>query len=375
MTRPIRVMVLASFADSLVNFRGPLLEDLVRSGCDVLAAAPPGDAALTARLASSGVVFHPVPMNRAGMNPLRDIATYRALRRLFRATRPDVLLAYTVKPVVYGCLAARAEGVKRVVPLVTGLGYAFVGTGLRSRIARLIAGTLYRRAMAAADIAVFQNPDDQAAFRDLRILPRTTPSLVVNGSGVDLDQFPVQPLPAAPSFLMIGRLLREKGVYEYAEAVRMTKERHPGTDCRIAGWIDNAPSAIPATLPEQWKSTGGPAFLGRLDDVRPALADCSVYVLPSYREGTPRTVLEAMACGRAIITTDTPGCRETVQDGVNGFLVPVGDAAALAAAMERFHLDPGLAARMGAESRRIAEEKYDVHKVNRAMMSAMGITT
>ena len=375
MTRPIRVMVLASFADSLVNFRGPLLEDLVRSGCDVLAAAPPGDAALTARLASSGVVFHPVPMNRAGMNPLRDIATYRALRRLFRATRPDVLLAYTVKPVVYGCLAARAEGVKRVVPLVTGLGYAFVGTGLRSRIARLIAGTLYRRAMAAADIAVFQNPDDQAAFRDLRILPRTTPSLVVNGSGVDLDQFPVQPLPAAPSFLMIGRLLREKGVYEYAEAVRMTKERHPGTDGRIAGWIDNAPSAIPATLPEQWKSTGGPAFLGRLDDVRPALADCSVYVLPSYREGTPRTVLEAMACGRAIITTDTPGCRETVQDGVNGFLVPVGDAAALAAAMERFHLDPGLAARMGAESRRIAEEKYDVHKVNRAMMSAMGITT
>lgn len=375
MTRPIRVMVLASFADSLVNFRGPLLEDLVRSGCDVLAAAPPGDAALTSRLASSGVVFHPVPMNRAGMNPLRDIATYRALRRLFRATRPDVLLAYTVKPVVYGCLAARAEGVKRVVPLVTGLGYAFVGTGLRSRIARLIAGTLYRRAMAAADIAVFQNPDDQAAFRDLRILPRTTPSLVVNGSGVDLDHFPVQPLPAAPSFLMIGRLLREKGVYEYAEAVRMTKERHPGTDCRIAGWIDNAPSAIPATLPEQWKSTGGPAFLGRLDDVRPALADCSVYVLPSYREGTPRTVLEAMACGRAIITTDTPGCRETVQDGVNGFLVPVGDAAALAAAMERFHLDPGLAARMGAESRRIAEEKYDVHKVNRAMMSAMGITT
>ena len=375
MTRPIRVMVLASFADSLVNFRGPLLEDLLRRGCEVLAAAPPGDAALTSRLASSGVVFHPVPMNRAGMNPLRDIATYRALRRLFRATRPDVLLAYTVKPVVYGCVAARAEGVKRVVPLVTGLGYAFVGTGFRSRIARLIAGTLYRRAMAAADIAVFQNPDDQAAFRDLRILPRTTPSLVVNGSGVDLDHFTVQPLPAAPSFLMIGRLLREKGVYEYAEAVRMTKERHPGTECRIAGWIDNAPSAISATLPEQWKTTGGPAFLGRLDDVRPALADCSVYVLPSYREGTPRTVLEAMACGRAIITTDTPGCRETVQDGVNGFLVPVGDAAALAAAMERFHLDPGLAARMGAESRRIAEEKYDVHKVNRAMMSAMGITT
>ncbi len=373
MTRPVRVMVLASFADSLVNFRGPLLEDLVRSGCEVHAAAPPGDAVLTARLASAGIAFHPVPMKRAGMNPLRDLDTYRALRRLFRTTQPEVLLAYTIKPVVYGCLAARAEGVKRIVPLITGLGYAFVGRGVRSRIARLIAGTLYRRALGAADVAVFQNPDDQAAFRDLRILPRSTPSLVVNGSGVDLERFAAQPLPAAPSFLMIGRLLREKGVYEYAEAVRRTKVRHPGTDCRIAGWIDDAPSAIPAALPERWKSHDGPDFIGRLDDVRPALAACSVYVLPSYREGTPRTVLEAMACGRAIITTDTPGCRETVQEGVNGFLVPVGDAAALAEAMERFLLDPGLAARMGAESRRIAGEKYDVHKVNKAMMGAMEI--
>jgi glycosyltransferase involved in cell wall biosynthesis len=224
----------------------------------------------------------------------------------------------------------------------------------------------------------FQNPDDLALFQERGILQPHTPVCVVNGSGVDVASFAVRPLPAAAlagavRFLFIGRLLGDKGVREYAQAARLLKRSHPQVQCALVGWIDSNPNAISQAELDGWVADGSIEFLGRLADVRPAIEACSVYVLPSYREGTPRTVLEAMAMGRAVITTDAPGCRETVVDGDNGFLVPVHSVDALAEAMARFITDPTLAARMGQRGRQLAEEKYDVHKVNAVMLKEMGL--
>src|SRR6185369_10911720 len=206
------------------------------------------------------------------------------------------------------------------------------------------------------------------------ILGNRTPSFVVNGSGIDVDSFAVAPLPPGPQrFLLIARLLGDKGVREYAQAARRVRSLHPAVRFVLVGWIDENPDAIRQSELDVWVADGTVEYLGRLSDVRDAIAACTVYVLPSYREGTPRTVLEAMAMGRAVITTDAPGCRETVIDGQNGFLVPVKSVVALAEAMLKFIDDPSLAPQMGAHSRQVAEEKYDVHKVNALMLNKMGI--
>ena len=221
----------------------------------------------------------------------------------------------------------------------------------------------------------FQNQDDETLFRQLELLPSSIPSVVVNGSGVDLSVFEVAPISLSTiDFLLIGRLLGDKGVREYEQAARKIKVRYPQAIFRLVGWIDTNPDAIRQVELDDWVAAGTLEFVGKIEDVRPIIAASTVYVLPSYREGTPRTVLEAMAMGRPIITTDAPGCRETVIDGENGFLVPVKSVDALVDAMLKFIEDPMLAPRMGKRSREIAEEKYDVHKVNAVMLREMGIT-
>lgn len=304
---------------------------------------------------------------------MSDLGLLLAIYRIMRTLDVDVVLPYTVKPVIYGTIAAWLAGVPRRYALVTGLGYAFTQQrqGLLTRIIYL----LYRFALSKAHKVFFQNPDDERLFRELGLLPVSVPSVVVNGSGVDVAAFTVMPLPSGlPAFLLIGRLLGDKGLREYAEAARRVRAVCPGAHFRLVGWIDTNPDAIAQSELDAWIADGTLEFLGKLDDVRPAIADCTVYVLPSFREGTPRTVLEAMAMGRPIITTDAPGCRETVVDGENGFLVPVKSVDALVHAMLKFIEDPTLAVRMGKCSREIAEDKYDVHKVNAVMLREMGIT-
>jgi len=312
------------------------------------------------------------------MNPVADLAALYGLWRLMCRLRPDVFLGYTIKPVVYGLLAARLSGVRRRYALITGLGYAFQDHphGLKARVIAGLARGLYRLALLSASRVFFQNPDDQALFRSTGLLEARVPSTVINGSGVDIHYFKECQVPDGDvTFLMIARLLGAKGVREYAQAAGQLRREFPSAVFRLAGWIDDGPDAIRVAELAAWVDGGAIEYLGRLTDVRPALHDCCVYVLPSYREGTPRTVLEAMAVGRAVVTTDAPGCRETVVDGVNGYLVPVGSGDGLADAMRRFLKEPLLAREMGAQSRRIAEDRYDVRRVNAEMLRGMEIAS
>jgi len=374
----MKILLIAGLADSLINFRGELLQALQAKGLDVHVAAPDLSAhsPMRLRLQARGLTVHQVPMLRTGTNPLADLFTAWTLLRLMHQIGPGIVLSYTIKPVIYGTLAAWLAGVPQRFALITGLGYAFQGGKQRSRL-QVLVQRLYGIALARAHLVFFQNPDDLTLFRERGVLQPHTQVCVVNGSGVDVASFAVRPLPAvalmgAVRFLCIGRLLGDKGVREYAQAARLLKRSHPQVLCMLVGWIDSNPDAITQIELDDWVANGSIEFLGRLADVRPAIEACSVYVLPSYREGTPRTVLEAMAMGRAIVTTDAPGCRETVVHGDNGFLVPVQDVEALAQAMRRFIDEPDLQRRMGARSRQLAEDKYNVHKVNAVMLAGMG---
>lgn len=371
----MKILVVASLAESLINFRGPLLKAMVAAGHEVHGAAPelvPGSDA-GGRLKKLGVGIVDIPLSRTGLNPLADVRLGLRLWRLCWQEKYDVVLGYTIKPVIWGLLAARLARVPKRVALITGLGYAFTGqaTGKRAAIQR-VARALYWLALRSAHLIFFQNPDDRSDFKRYGLLPGTVPVEIVNGSGVDLGEFPLRDLPRGPTqFLLIARLLGDKGIREYAAAAAALAPQWPGVGFHLVGGLDPNPNGIGLAEVESWVHAGHVIWHGALDDVRPALAAAHVYVLPSYREGTPRTVLEAMATGRAVITTDAPGCRETVIDGENGFLVPVCDSLALANAMQRFLDDPSLIPMMAQKSYKIAKEKYDVEKVNAKMIKKM----
>lgn len=369
-----RVVVCASLGDSLVHFRGKLLEEMVRRGHEVVACAPNGSERTRERLQNLGVQFRRYELSRAQLSPLRDLRTLNALRNLIRDTCPDVFFAYTVKPVIYGSLAASSLGVPRLAAMITGLGYSFLNRGVKGAMLSKSVRALYRLALRNTQVIIFQNPDDERVFRAFDLVRSGQKTLVVNGSGVDLSAFTKEPLPEHPTFLLTCRLIVEKGVREYAQAARILKRRYPHARFRLAGQLDENPNCIPPDEIAQWQAEGYIEYVGWLDDVRPALRDCRVYVLPSYYpEGTPRTLLEALATGRPIVTTDTPGCRETVRHGMNGLLVPPKDTASLVEAMEKFLKTPHLAAPMAVASRRTAEEEYDVRKVNQSMLAALGL--
>ncbi len=369
---PRTVLVNASFAPSLINFRGPLIRAMIAAGHRVHASAPGLEGPIADQVAALGAQPHNVPLARAGLNPIADFGYYRAIRKVIRQCGADLVLGYTIKPCIWGSLAARAEGVESA-SLVTGLGFAFIpGKGLIRRSVGQLSRTLWRWATAANRAVIFQNPDDQSDFLDAGALADPGKARLVNGSGVDLAHFQPAPLPEDARFLMIARLLGNKGVREYARAATQLLQAGSKARFALAGYFDEGPDGIAPDELAKW-TAAGLDYLGPLDDVRPAIAAASVYVLPSYREGTPRTVLEAMAIGRAVITTDAPGCRETVQHGQTGLLVPVQDVAATAAAMRQLAGDPELRAQMGTAGLVYCRERYAVERVNAAMLAHLGL--
>jgi glycosyltransferase involved in cell wall biosynthesis len=366
------VAIVASLATSLINFRRPLIERLLAAGHRITAIAPHCERTERA-LHGMGIVFIGISLSRTALNPVADALLVIRLARILRRISPDCVLSYTAKPVIYGTIAARIAGVPQIAAMITGLGYSFTsGSGVLRRIARAILCRLYRSALRFTCVVFFQNPDDLELFTSLRLLgDRNTK--IINGSGVDTSWFVQRAPPDDLSFLMIARLLTDKGIREYVEACGIIKARHPSIPCRLAGWIDSNPAAIRASELSEWVNSGTIEYLGRLEDVRPALAQCGVYVLPSYREGTPRTVLEAMSTGRAVITTNAPGCKETVVSGETGLLIPVRDAKSLASAMEMFVTLEADWRAMGTAGRRLAESKYDARLVSDSIASTLGL--
>lgn len=378
----MKFVLILSYLPSVINFRGKLLEAIAAKGYEIHILAPDTDQFQDdfQTLTQIGYHIHNIPMQRAGTNPIADAKTLKALYTNIKAIKPDYVLSYTIKPVIYGTLAAKMAKVPHIFAMITGLGYAFQTADNRapSTTQKLIY-SLYKKALPNCEKIIFQNPDDMGLFKQLKIIPTTMPTVLVNGSGVNIAQFEVMDLPHDEqgqikfSFLLIARLLKDKGVVEYIEAAKLIKQQYSNTEFHLVGWLDENPASISQSQLDDWVNQGIVKFWGKLDDVRPAIAACSIYVLPSYREGTPRTVLEAMAMGRAIITTNAPGCKETVVDGVNGFLVPVKAVKQLADAMEKFILKPNLVIEMGKASRKIVVEKFDVNKVNQTMLIEMGL--
>jgi glycosyltransferase involved in cell wall biosynthesis len=374
-SRTHHICILGSYGPSLIRFRGDLIKDLVAAGYRVSVAAPNITAGLAEKLASIGAQVFETSLERTGTNIFNDLAYYCRLVTLLKEIKPDLLLTYTIKPNIWGAFAAHRTGA-RSIAMVTGLGYTFIKDGdrktLKKQAVQRVARFLYRAATGRNWRVIFQNPDDLRDFVAAGCLADRDKTQLVAGSGVDMKHYQRRPLPESPVVLMIARLLRTKGVADYAKAADILRQRHQNARFQLIGSFDFGPDSIAEADLQEWIANGL-EYLGPKDDVRDALAQSRIYVLPSYREGTPRSVLEAMAMGRPVITTDVPGCRETVQDGVNGILVPVRDALALANAISHLIDDPSLAARMGDASFDLAARKFDVRKVNAQMMEAMGL--
>ncbi len=369
----LHIAIVGAHARYLINFRSPLMQAMKACGHKISAMAPDFDAETRAELSAIGVTPVDISLSRTGMNPLTDLRDIVRLYQTMRRLNPDVFLGIAVKPVIYGLLAAAMARVPRRFALVTGLGYvSSESKSLRDRVVQTAARKLYRIALHKADVVFVQNPDDA---NELVARHMVAPDKVVrvNGTGVDLVAWPLMDLPGLPvTFALTARLLAEKGVREYVSAARRIKVKHPKVRFLLLGGIDSNPSAIGETEVASWVAEGAVEWPGHVD-VRPWLAQTSVFVLPSYREGVPRSTQEALAAGRPVITTDAPGCRETVISGQNGVLVPPRDVDALVTAMLYFIENPQQVSVMGQSSRRLAEERFDIKAINEKMISVMGL--
>lgn len=370
----MKIIIIAGFTQSLVNFRGHLIKRLKTLGYQVIACAPQNDDRSEKWLKDNQIEFIKINIDTTGINPIKDIKSIFTLYKLFKKIKPDYIFSYTIKPVIYGSYAARQAGIKNIYSMITGLGYTFDRGSFKQNLTGYISKFLYKTALNKNKLVFFQNSDDLEVFHNLKIISQNTQTKIINGSGVDLNYFEYsEHFPKQFAFLLIGRLLKDKGIREYAEAARKIKEKYPEIEFNLIGYFYKNPNCISESVLNTWVREGLVNYLGETADVRPYLKDCSVYVLPSYREGTPRTVLEAMAVGRPIITTDVPGCRETVIPEENGFLVKKQNVDSLVEAMLRLYFNPDLVVSMGKRSREIAEEKYDVHRVNETILVTMEI--
>lgn len=366
----MHILMTVNAAWNILNFRRPVVEALMGDGHQITVLAPRDDAVI--HLERLGCRVRPLEMNVKGLNPIEDLKLQRRFGRIFREERPDAVLSYTIKNNIFGARAATPANVP-FVPNVTGLGTAF----LSGKLLQTITEQLYRRSFAALPVVFFQNEDDRDLFLARRLV-RADQAWLLPGSGIDLQRFAPAPMPAPeelPVFLMIARLLRDKGVLEFVEAARRVKARHPQARFQLLGAVGSENrSAIDRPTVDAWVVEGVVEYLGTTADVRPAIAVASCVVLPSYREGAPRTLIEAAAMARPLIATDVPGCRAVVDRDVSGFLCEVRNAESLADAMERFlGLSPEAQQAMGAAGRAKMEREYDQALVVDAYRAALEI--
>jgi glycosyltransferase involved in cell wall biosynthesis len=363
-----RTVVIAANSDwNIVTFRQGLIRAIRAAGYDPLVVAP-SDPNAEHRMRQLGVDRIQVHIDRSGLNPFADLRLLLQYRRLLKTLAPAAFLGFTIKPNIYGCIAARLARVPAIAN-VSGLGTVFLKSGLLEKLVV----PMYRYAFSRAELVFFQNPDDRQLFVERRLV-RPEQARIIPGSGIDLDHYPPAALPdGPPTFLLIARLLGDKGVREFVGAACSLRREMPGTRFQVLGPLDadNRTSISRAEL-ETWVEKDGIEYLGAADDVRPFVADATAIVLPSYREGLPRSLLEGAAMARPLIATDVPGCRELVDDGVNGFLCAARDSASLAEAMRKLdRLSPEARRRMGKAARSLVEKQFSEALVVQAYLDVL----
>ena len=368
----MHILITVNAAWNVLNFRQAIVAAMIADGHRVTVLAPYDDSVAT--LEGLGCKVLPLEMSVKGLNPLQDIKLIGRMRKVFRAEKPDAIFSYTIKNNIFGALAARPLGIP-FIPNVTGLGTAFLSGGFLQRIAE----GLYRRAFRNLGVIFFQNEDDRNLFLERRLVTAQQARLLP-GSGIDLTHFAATDYPLesdAPVFLMIARLLRDKGVLEYVAAARKVKSDHPRARFQILGAVDAANrTAIDAATVKSWQEEGVIEYLGTADDVRAHIAAAHCVVLPSYREGAPRTLIEAAAMARPLIATDVPGCRSVVEDGVTGYLCKVRDGDDLARSMDTFlALTRDERAQMGLAARAKMETSFDQAIIVEAYRNALASET
>lgn len=358
-------------AEAFYKSRRELIIEFIKLGYEVILVAPEQENFLEKEFDGMPVRYYQIDLERTGLNPLNDIKVIKQLRKIIAKEKPMLTYAFGgAKAAIYTTIASSNENVPGNFCMINGLGSIFRGTGLKNNLVKSIMMMLFKYSLSKSKGVLFQNKDDLNEFTK-RKLVEDEKCIIVNGSGVNLKKYYYTNQSKKDIFLFVGRLIKDKGIYEFVNAAKIIKEKYPEVEFWIVGGYDTNPTAVKETEMSSWVNSGIVKYFGKQEDVLLFYQNCSVFVLPSYHEGTPRTCLEAMAVGRPTITTDAPGCRETVINGKTGFLVPIKDCDSIAEKMEYFICNPKDRMAMGENALAFVKEKYDVNKVNESIIQFM----
>lgn len=372
----VKVIILGNQSRAMSLFWRSLAGAMLKRNFEVVFCAPAGDEKSDRDIAALGARLIHYHLDRKGLNPFHDLKTLLELKDIFRREKPDILFGTTIKPVIYGCMAAHWQAVPRIFATITGLGYTFETDTLLKKILNRVSRFLYRMSLRHAHGIFFQNRDDADLFRACGILSPDDNIMFAAGTGVDTSWFAPAPFPPLAAgdpiiFLLVGRLLEAKGLREYIGAAGELKKKYPFAIFQLLGPMEHGPGSMNMKEIERADSLGVIQYLGETRDVRPFVAASHVAVLPSWREGVPTSLMEAMSMGRPCVATGAPGCREVVKDGLNGYLVESRNATSLARGMEKFLLAPDSIAVMGGHSRALVLEQFDAEKVAEGILDSM----
>lgn len=366
-----RILLTCSYAPSLTHFRGDFIKDLLLSDFEVFCAAPDFDEKTKNELTKLGATSLEFPLARTGMNPLNDRKSMLSLKKIIKDHKIDIVFPYTIKPVLYSSIAAKKTNIA-AFSLITGLGYTFSATSFKSKMLQKVTENLYKASIRKNKVVIFQNADDHQLFIKRGIISSKQKYDIVDGSGVNLSKYNFRVNENTSDkiiFVFVARLIREKGTHLFIEAAKKLKKEFPKAEFHVIGNAQDSPSAIKLDTLNEYHNKGIIVYHGRQNNVPEFLSKSDVFVLPTYyREGIPRSILEALSVGLPIITTDTPGCKETVINNENGLLIKPNDESELFSAMKHFLKNPREIKEMGLKSREMAEKKFDVKIINKKLI-------
>lgn len=367
----MKIVISPSKGNSLIGFRGKLIKEWIKHGNEVICTSIESNKEMDDSITDLGAKYYQIKGSRTGPSIIEGFKMIHAYKKLYKKEKPDVAFLYMSKPIAFGGLAAIFSKVKHIYVFVTGLELAFYSKGIKNAIVRLVLKTLFKIVHSKADKVFFMNQDDYNTFLKMGLVKKEQ-SRFVHGSGIDLNHYTYKPLPDKDAVCMVGRLVWSKGVGEFVEAAKIVHQKYRDVEFYIVGRYDENPESLSKKEIKEIKEQGEVVLYGYQNDVRPYIEKCSIFVLPSYHEGNGRSIVQAEAMGRPIVTTLAPGCRETVEDSINGYLVPVKDGEKIADAIIRILDNPELKEQMSQESLRVSK-KFDVNEVNKVFLNEMNI--